>query len=111
MLMGKSPDHARGMHVTLRQLNVFEAVARHLSYTRAAEKLHLSQPAVSMQVRQLEESTHTIELKLETGRLVVLDVDGFPITRKWFLVYRKGKRLSPAAEAFRGFVLAESGNV
>ncbi|ABA56860.1 transcriptional regulator, LysR family [Nitrosococcus oceani ATCC 19707] len=42
------------MHVTLRQLHVFEAVARHLSYTRAAEELHLSQPAVSMQIKQLE---------------------------------------------------------
>jgi DNA-binding transcriptional LysR family regulator len=44
------------MHVTLRQLTLFEAVARHLSFTRAAEELHLSQPAVSMQVRQLEEA-------------------------------------------------------
>ncbi len=44
------------MHLTLRQLKVFEAVARHLNYTRAAGELHLTQPAVSMQVRQLEES-------------------------------------------------------
>ncbi|WP_297529227.1 LysR family transcriptional regulator [Thiohalobacter sp.] len=44
------------MHLTLRQLTLFESVARHLSYTRAAEELHLSQPAVSMQVRQLEEA-------------------------------------------------------
>lgn len=43
------------MHVTLRQLSVFHAVARHRSFTRAAEELHLSQPAVSMQVKQLEE--------------------------------------------------------
>jgi LysR family transcriptional regulator, low CO2-responsive transcriptional regulator len=42
------------MHLTLRQLQVFEAVARHLSYTRAAEELFLSQPAVSMQIRLLE---------------------------------------------------------
>ncbi len=42
------------MHLTLRQMQVFEAVARHLSYTRAAEELFLSQPAVSMQIRQLE---------------------------------------------------------
>jgi DNA-binding transcriptional LysR family regulator len=44
------------MHLTLRQLDVFASVARHLSYTRAAEELHLSQPGVSMQVRQLEEA-------------------------------------------------------
>ena len=43
------------MHLTLRQIEVFNAVARHRNYTRAAEELHLSQPAVSMQVRQLEE--------------------------------------------------------
>lgn len=44
------------MHVSLRQLSIFEAVARHLSYTRAAEELHLTQPAVFTQVKQLEES-------------------------------------------------------
>lgn len=43
------------MHITLRQLQVFEAAARLGGYTRAAETLHLSQPAVSMQIRQLEE--------------------------------------------------------
>lgn len=43
-------------HVTLRQLKVFEAVARHLNYSRAAQELHLSQPAVSMQMKQLEGS-------------------------------------------------------
>jgi len=44
------------LHLTLRQLKVFETVARHLNYTRAARELFLTQPAVSMQVRQLEES-------------------------------------------------------
>ena len=42
------------MHLTLRQLKAFGAVARHLSFTRAAEELNLSQPAVSMQIKQLE---------------------------------------------------------
>ena len=41
-------------HITLRQLKVFEAVARHLSFSRAAAELHLTQPAVSMQVKGLE---------------------------------------------------------
>ena len=44
------------MHLTLRQLKVFESVARHLNYTRAAAELHLTQPAVSMQIKQLEGS-------------------------------------------------------
>ncbi len=42
-------------NATLRQLKVFEAVARLLSFSRAAEELHLTQPAVSTQVRKLEE--------------------------------------------------------
>jgi DNA-binding transcriptional LysR family regulator len=42
------------LHVTLRQLKVFEAVARRSSVTRAAEELYLTQPAVSMQVKQME---------------------------------------------------------
>ncbi len=42
-------------NATLRQLKVFETVARHLSFSRAAEELHLTQPAVSTQVKQLEE--------------------------------------------------------
>ncbi len=42
------------LHITLRQLKVFESVARNLSFSRAAEELYLSQPAVSMQIKQLE---------------------------------------------------------
>lgn len=42
------------MHLTLRQLQVFASVARQLSYSRAADELHLTQPAVSMQIKQLE---------------------------------------------------------
>lgn len=44
------------LHLTLRQLQVFEKVASHLNYSRAAEELYLSQPAVSMQIKQLEEN-------------------------------------------------------
>jgi len=55
-------------------------------------------------------SIHTLELELETGRLVILDAENFPILRHWYLVHRQGKRLSPVAQAFRDFVL-NSGNV
>lgn len=44
------------VHLTLRQLKVFSSVARHLNFTRAAEEMHLTQPAVSMQIKQVEEN-------------------------------------------------------
>ena len=44
------------LHLTLRQLKVFESVAGNLSFSRAAEELYLTQPAVSMQIKQLEEN-------------------------------------------------------
>jgi DNA-binding transcriptional LysR family regulator len=43
----------------------------------------------------------TIELELQTGRLVVLPFKGFPIIRRWFVIHRNDKRLSSAALAFR----------
>lgn len=42
------------MDFTLRQLNVFDAVARHNSVSAAADEVHLTQPAVSMAIQQLE---------------------------------------------------------
>ncbi len=43
------------IRATLQQLRVFQAVAEHRSFTRAAEEIHLSQPGVSIQVKRLEE--------------------------------------------------------
>lgn len=43
-------------HVTLHQLRIFHTLGKHMNFTRAAEELHLSQPAVSIQVKRLEES-------------------------------------------------------
>lgn len=42
------------LNLTIRQLRVFTAVAKHLSFARAAEELHLTAPAISMQIRDLE---------------------------------------------------------
>lgn len=53
-------------------------------------------------------SRHGIELELETRRLVVLDVDHFPIVRHWYIVHRKDKRPSTAAQEFERFLLRES---
>lgn len=43
-------------HTTFRQLEVFEAIARLGSFTRAAEALHLTQPTVSMQIKKLTDA-------------------------------------------------------
>lgn len=53
-------------------------------------------------------SQHTAELELETNRLKILDVQGFPIIRYWHVVNRKNKRLSGVANAFREFLLKEA---
>jgi len=53
-------------------------------------------------------STFSLRLELETGRLVLLNVEGFPIRRHWYAVHRKGKRLSRAAQAFLDYLQQES---
>src|SRR5437764_13913437 len=62
-------------NATLRQLRVFESAARHLSLTRAAEELHLTPPAVSIQIRQLEGHAHA-ELFERVGRGIRLTQAG-----------------------------------
>jgi DNA-binding transcriptional LysR family regulator len=56
-------------------------------------------------------SLHTVALELETRRLVILDVESFPITRHWFVVHRKAKRLTPAGENFKAFLLQEAAEI
>jgi len=68
------------MNLTLRQLNIFEAVARRLSFTRAAEELHLTQPAVSMQVKQLEAAAG-LPLFEQVGKRIFLTEAGQEMER------------------------------
>src|SRR5690349_21039473 len=55
----RHPDLARGAAVELNQLRYFEAVARHLHFTRAADELHVAQPSVSQQLGKLERELGT----------------------------------------------------
>jgi len=50
-------------------------------------------------------SLHTLTLEGTKGPVAVLDVEGFPIQRTWYLVYPKGKELSLVAKAFLDFAL------
>ncbi len=69
--------------VTFRQLRVFTEVARHLSFARAAEALHLTPPAVTMQVKDLEGQVG-LPLFERQGRQVALTTGG-----EYFLLYAK----------------------
>jgi DNA-binding transcriptional LysR family regulator len=68
------------MNITLRQLKIFEAVARHLNFTKASEELHLTQPAVSMQIKQLEQAAG-VALFEQVGKRIYLTEAGEELNR------------------------------
>ena len=88
-------------NVSLRQLRVFESVARHLSFSRAAEELHLSQPAVSMQVRALEEDAG-LPLTEQLGKKIFLTDAGAELARHARLIAQQLAAAEDALAAIRG---------
>jgi DNA-binding transcriptional LysR family regulator len=88
-------------HVTLRQLKVFESVARHLSFSRAAEELHLTQPAVSMQVKQLEEQAG-LPLTEMVGKRVYLTEAGEEVARHARRIAQQLREAGEALDAIKG---------
>ncbi len=62
-------------HTTFRQLEIFEAIARLSSFTRASEELYLTQPTVSMQMKKLTETVGA-PLVEQVGKKVSLTEDG-----------------------------------
>ncbi len=50
-------------------------------------------------------SLHTIALELSARALAIVRAPGLPVMRQWYVVHRRAKRLSPAADAFKAFVL------
>ncbi len=93
--------------LTIRQLQVFVCAARHLSFARAAEELHLTQPAISMQVKELE-STVGLPLFDRGGRRVALTTPG-----EYFLVHARRMLavLKDAADTMARMKGVESGRL
>ncbi len=52
-------------------------------------------------------SAHTVAAEVESGRLVVLDVEGLPIRRQWFSVSRADRSATPAMERFTHFLATQ----
>jgi LysR family transcriptional regulator, low CO2-responsive transcriptional regulator len=93
--------------VTLRQLRVFTEVARHLSFVRAAEALHLTPPAITMQVQDLEAQVG-LPLLERQGRKVSLTTAG-----EYLLVYarRMLATLKDASDAMDRLKRVEAGEL
>ncbi|CAG1019706.1 HTH-type transcriptional activator CmpR [Burkholderiaceae bacterium] len=93
--------------ITFRQLRVFAEVARQLSFVRAAEVLHLTPPAVTMQVKELEGQVG-LPLFERQGRKVSLTTAG-----EYFLVYAKRllATLKDADDAMARFKRVEAGQL
>ncbi len=124
-----APDHplAKFKRIKFAQLATETFLSRETgSGTRSAmERVfaqHKIQPHISVEMETNEAikqavragmglgilSLHSIELELETGRLVMLNVEHFPLLRHWFVAHRQSKRLSGAAQVFKQFLLHEA---
>ena len=88
-------------NATLRQLKVFEAVARNLSFSRAAEELHLTQPAVSTQVKRLEEHAG-LPLFEQIGKKIYLTPAGAEMLHSCRAMIQQFKELEDAMMQFKG---------
>lgn len=88
-------------HATLRQLKIFEAVARLLSFSRAAEELHLTQPAVSTQVRKLEEHAGN-PLFEQIGKKIYLTPAGAQLLQIGRAIIQQFDEAEAAMAQFRG---------
>lgn len=89
------------IHATLHQLKVFEATARHGSFTRAAEELFLTQPTVSMQVKQL---TKAIGLPLfeQVGKRLYLTDAGKELFSTCQDIFQKLEQLEMTVADLKG---------
>jgi len=63
------------INISSRQLRIFVSAAKHKNFTRAAEEIHISPPAISMQMKEIE-SLVDVELFIKDGRKLSLTSAG-----------------------------------
>ncbi|HJW51905.1 MAG TPA: LysR substrate-binding domain-containing protein [Burkholderiaceae bacterium] len=88
-------------HATLRQMEVFETVARLASYSRAAAELHLTQPAVSTQIRKLEEHAG-VPLFEQFGKKIYLTQAGEELLHHSRVILQQFEEAEEAMTHFSG---------
>jgi DNA-binding transcriptional LysR family regulator len=89
------------MNITFRQLKIFESVARQLSFTRASEELHLTQPAVSMQIKQLEQAVG-LPLFEQIGKKIFLTDAGREFSRYASAITAQLQELDQVVDEMKG---------
>jgi DNA-binding transcriptional LysR family regulator len=121
-----APGHAltKQAQLTPEDLRLYDFIVREVgSGTRVAMEKFMAdakvEPRLNMQLKSNEMikqavmaglglgfiSLHTIGQELSQGLIEILPVDGSPVVRAWNVVHTQSKMLSPAAEAFRYFIL------
>jgi len=88
-------------HATLHQLRIFLAVARHNSFARAAEDLHLSPPTLSLQVKQLSETVGQ-PLFEQLGKKIYLTAAGRTLAAACEDIETRMERLGEDLSALQG---------
>ena len=131
LLMVASPSHRLVGHtaIPLHDLQNETLLLREReSVTRLATELHFAQAGMpvpaSLELGNIEATKEgviaelgiavlpheSVAFELDCGTLVVLDVQGFPLQRQWYVIHVKGRRLSQAASALRQLLLQNSAN-
>lgn len=92
--------------MNLHQLRVFFHVARCLSFSKASEELHISQPAVSVQVRKLEEEVG-VELIEQIGKKLYLTEPGKMLQEYAGRIFASEREAENMLNDFRGLNTGE----
>ncbi|MBD3892347.1 LysR family transcriptional regulator [Hydrogenophaga sp.] len=88
-------------HATLHQLRIFLTVARHCSFARAAEALHLSPPTLSLQVKQLSQTVGQ-PLFEQLGKKIFLTAAGQTLADACHDIDARLERLAQDLDALQG---------
>ena len=90
------------MEIFIKERRIHPAMMIEMSSNETIKQAVMAEMGISFL------SAHTMALELNAGLIRILDVDGLPLLRRWHIVNMRAKLLSPAAEAFRYFVLEKA---
>jgi len=94
------------LKIDLRQLNTFLTIANVGSFSRASEKLFVAQPALSRQIRLMEEALN-VEVFVRHGRGVALTVAGELLYKKATAIFQELERTQASVAAIAGEVTGQ----